>query len=535
MLLKRTAPFLFGRFTPDQSKRIFAASFGHFSIDILNSSIAMILVAVTGVFALSVSQIGFAAMIYQIGAALSQPLFGILADRWRGRWLGALGLMWTAAFYALIPFMPNYAALVLCMSLASFGSGALHPAGMVNASAAGGRFPTTATSIFFLFGQTGLSLGPFIAGIVIQTMGIRGLPYLTFAMLPAIYFMWVYLRKPLEEEDAAVVSPIAKGNEPADKEAGNNGAGSAMRKSIIVVTAFILLIVLRSGTLQGFVTLLPKFFDDLGIQPATYGAMIATFTFAGALGTYSGGFLGDRYNRRMVIALSTLAGVPFAYFMLMNQTWAYFIAAAAAGALLNVPHSILLVMAQKLLPKRKGMIGGAVLGLMFAAGAAMTWAASIAADYVGIGLVLTVLAIMPIGAAFSALVLPSTRGGRTPARCRPGPGFYRRRRLKLPPIRSQICTCIYPCTQTGTKVFDFVPVIILGIGGVFAIGSRGGRSIFSALCLRMLYSRAALVTVYMIDSMVSSDMSRPWAACRTAFSSSRCPMLRNESYAPSNT
>lgn len=406
MLLKRTAPFLFGRFTPDQSKRIFAASFGHFSIDVLNSSIAMILVALTGPFDLSVSQIGFAAMIYQVGAALSQPFFGILADRWRGRWLGALGLVWTAVFYAAIPFMPSYPLLVLCMSLASFGSGALHPAGMVNASAWGGRFPTTSTSIFFLFGQTGLSLGPFIAGLVIQNMGIQGLPWLTLAMLPAVCFMFVYLNRPIPEEDAAIASPISK--KAADPAApANNGM---MQRGFVVVTAFILLIVLRSGTLQGFVTLLPKLFDDMGIQPATYGAMIATFTFSGALGTYTGGFLGDRFNRRMVIALSTLAGVPFAWFMLINQSWAYFIAAAIGGALLNVPHSILLVMAQKLLPKRKGMIGGAVLGLMFASGAAVTWAASIAADFFGLPLVLTVLVLLPIGAALCALVLPSTRG-----------------------------------------------------------------------------------------------------------------------------
>ncbi|MEX1019197.1 MAG: MFS transporter [Litorilinea sp.] len=415
MLLKRTAPFLFGRFTPEQTKRIFAASFGHFSIDVLNSSIAMILVALTGTFDLSVSQIGFAAMIYQFGAALSQPFFGILADHWRGRWLGALGLLWTAIFYAAIPFMPSYVALVICMSLGSFGSGALHPAGMVNASAAGGRFPTTSTSIFFLFGQTGLSLGPFLAGLIIQTMGITGLPYLTLAMIPAVYFMFVYLRQPLEEEDAAVASPLVKpaladATDTADTAVNSNGRRGVMRQSIIMITAFILLIVLRSGTLQGFVTLLPKLFDDMGIQPATYGAMIATFTFAGALGTYGGGFLGDRYNRRVVICLSTLGGVPFAYIMLNNQTWVFFLVAAAAGALFNVPHSILLVMAQKLLPKRKGLIGGAVLGLMFASGAVMTWAASIAADYAGLPLVLTVLVLLPIGAALSALVLPSTRG-----------------------------------------------------------------------------------------------------------------------------
>jgi MFS transporter, FSR family, fosmidomycin resistance protein len=75
-----------------------------------------------------------------------------------------------------------------------------------------------------------------------------------------------------------------------------------------------------------------------------------------------------------------------------------------------VPHSILLIMAQRLLPKQKGMIGGAVLGLMFASGAATTGVGGWIADFVGLPAVLTVFALAPIGAGLCALILPSTRG-----------------------------------------------------------------------------------------------------------------------------
>jgi hypothetical protein len=51
-------------------KRLFAASFGHFAIDILNSSIAIVLTAVSGIFDLTVSQIGLAAMFYTFAASL---------------------------------------------------------------------------------------------------------------------------------------------------------------------------------------------------------------------------------------------------------------------------------------------------------------------------------------------------------------------------------------------------------------------------------------------------------------------------------
>jgi hypothetical protein len=79
--------------------------------------------------------------------------------------------------------------------------------------------------------------------------------------------------------------------------------------------------------------------------------------------------------------------------------------------MMNIPHSILIIMAQRLIPARKGMIGGAVLGFMFASGAATTGIGSWIADFVGLPAVLSVFALLPIGAGICALMLPSTRGG----------------------------------------------------------------------------------------------------------------------------
>ena len=135
--------------------RLFASAYGHLSIDVLNASVAMILTLASGRFGLSLAQIGLGAMLYQIMAAMSQPLFGGLTDKLRGRWVGPLGVLWTAAFYATAAFMPNYTAFITCLMLGGLGSGAFHAAGMVQAAAAGGSKPTTSTSVFFLAGRRG--------------------------------------------------------------------------------------------------------------------------------------------------------------------------------------------------------------------------------------------------------------------------------------------------------------------------------------------------------------------------------------------
>ncbi len=388
-------------------KRLFAASYGHFSIDILNSSIPVILTAVASSFSLDVSRIGLAAMIYTFAASLTQPLFGMLVDRFRGRWVAAIGLVWTMLFYALAPFMPNYWTLVACLSLGALGSGAFHPAGMVNSTAAGGDRPTLATSLFFVGGQVGLALGPTAAGVLLQNFGLAAMPYMALLMAPAALFMLWYLRLP--DADALPVKP-AKAASVEMKDAAPATAARAARNGMYVALAFVLLITFRSTTQQGFTTLLPKYFADQGYTPAAYGLMLSVLGLAGATGTFVGGWLGDRFNRRLVIFLSMTIGTVFAFAMLRTDGWAYAVAAFGTGIMLNIPHSILIIMAQRLIPARRAMIGGAVLGLMFASGAATTGLGSWIADYVGLPPVLTVFALLPVAAGVCALTLPSTRG-----------------------------------------------------------------------------------------------------------------------------
>lgn len=394
-------------------KRLSAIAFGHFSIDILNSSVALILTVLSGKFDLSISQIGLAAMIYTFAASLTQPFFGIFADYLRGRWLGAVSVAWTALFYGLAAFMPTYPLLVTCLTIGALGSGAFHPVGMINASAAGGPYPTTATSIFFLLGQSGLALGPITAGLVLQTMDIAvGMPLMALGVLPAVLMMAFYLSSPTLATPAS--DPVSQ--LPLTLQGVNT-----IHNAFLVGSAFILVTALRATTSQSLVTLLPKYFADLGYQPALYGSMIGVFSMGGAIGTFIGGYLGDRYSRRMLLFLATLLSVPFCYGLLHTSSWLFWPLAALAGALLNVPHSILVVMAQQFLPKRQGMMGGAALGFMFASGAAMAWIASWFADLVGLAPVLTMLAFVPIGAAISALALPTTQRHTGSASIAPAP------------------------------------------------------------------------------------------------------------------
>ena len=184
-------------------RRLSAVSFGHMAIDILNASIAMILAVLAVPFNITNAQIGLGGMAYALMGSLTQPFFGVLADRFGGRWLGAVGLLWTAVFYYAATFSQNYFTLITLMTVASLGSGAFHPQGAMNAGAAGGHRATTGTSVFFLLGQMGLALGPMIAGVLLEEIWMLGPRIMAIATLPFVVWMAIGLRKPLvrvEEE-----------------------------------------------------------------------------------------------------------------------------------------------------------------------------------------------------------------------------------------------------------------------------------------------------------------------------------------------
>src|SRR2546423_10115383 len=79
-----------------------------------------------GRFHLSLATVGLVSLAYGGMAAISQPLFGLLADRFGTRFTG-LALAWTAITFSVVGVAYSF-PLLLALALASgLGSGAFHP------------------------------------------------------------------------------------------------------------------------------------------------------------------------------------------------------------------------------------------------------------------------------------------------------------------------------------------------------------------------------------------------------------------------
>ena len=391
-------------------RRLSAVSFGHMAIDIMNSSVAMILAVLVVPFNLSNMEIAWGMMAFTLMGSLTQPAFGVLADRFGGRWLGAAGLLWTSTFYFAATFAQDFLTLIALMTVASLGSAAFHPQGAMNAGAAGRERATTGTSIFFLLGQMGLAFGPMIAGFLLEEIGMAGPRIMAVATLPFVAWMAVMLHRPLEKpksEEAPAgpvkISPFRGGHVWPPTKPRRRGPGAERPRrtgQLYVLVAFAVLVALRASVHQIFYGLLPKYFADLGFSPSTFGLMVGVPSVAIALGSMTGGVLGDRYDQRKILMFALAAATPFSWLMLeIVDGWAFFPLAFAAGYMVGIPHSILVVMAQRFLPGRQGLASGAILGFTFAAGAFGMGVAGPIADYFSLAGVLHAVAVMPILAA----------------------------------------------------------------------------------------------------------------------------------------
>jgi len=374
-----------------------SVSLDHFFVDVLNSSRSLLVAIIAVGIGLTNAQVGIVLLLYNVGSALSQPFFGIFADRYGPRWPIVLGLGWMVAFYSLAALSGDWVALVL-LTLAGFGSGAFHPAGTKYASEASLQSRTQATGVFFAAGQTGLFAGPILAGFVLALFGRPG--YLILPILAGtglvIGYRWSSSHITQREDSVDVRSK--KDETQTKTERPTNLPRTVLSlMTIIIVTSTVSLATINLGS---------KLFTELGYGALYVGIIAGIYMLGSAVGGIIGGTLGDRHGRRLPILVGVIgAFLPF-YLYISAPDLARPALLLLAGFFGGMPHSVLVIAAQSLLPGRRAFASGLTLGLMFFTGAVGTYLLGVIADEVGLAIALRNAAFLLLLAAFAALILP---------------------------------------------------------------------------------------------------------------------------------
>ena len=332
--------------------RLLTLMLGHFTVDSYVGVIPVLYPLLIGRFHLSLATVGLVSLAYGGMAAISQPLFGLIADRFGTRFTG-LALAWTAVTFAVVGFVNSFPLLVALALASGLGSGAFHPLGALDVRELLPAWRRSlGMSVYVTAGTVGVAAGPLIGILLFGAFGIHGTGWL---VLPGLatggYLLW-RMRNRAAAATAAVRQAVGRQAVP-----------------IFALAAVIGVMMSRSWTVNVFQAFTPTWYRELGYGPAFYGPLATTLVLASAVGTVGCGSLADRYGRRTVIIVTLVLTIPAVLlFTLYPGPWA-FGSAILIGFLAASTAPLLLLMAQQLMAARAGLASGLVMGLGFVTGA----------------------------------------------------------------------------------------------------------------------------------------------------------------------
>ncbi|MEZ4511924.1 MAG: MFS transporter [Chloroflexota bacterium] len=372
-----------------------AVSITHFFVDVLNSSRTLLIAVLALNLGLTNAQVGLSLLLYNVGNALTQPLFGWLADRVGPRWLVVGGMGWMIIFYAIAAVAGDWVALV-ALTVAGLGSGMFHPTGAMVAGRVQQSVRARATAVFFTAGQMGLFIGPLLAGFMLDLFDRPG--YLILAALALIAFTsgWRWISH--DYHHSKTTSSAAVSNTAT--------TAAAAKPNLRPLVLLPLIIIATSTTGIAATNFAPKLFTDMGIDPTFVGLLASLLMLGSATGNTLGGYLADRVGSKWVLLIAALGSTLPIYLYVTASDPLRSAMLILAGFFIGMPHSILVMSVQNLLPGRQAMASGLVLGFMFFSGSVGSYILGLVADQTGLATALQATAVLPLLAAFFILLLP---------------------------------------------------------------------------------------------------------------------------------
>ncbi|WP_379157494.1 MFS transporter [Paenibacillus sp. sgz5001063] len=377
---------------------LLAVSFVHLFNDSIQALIPAMFPILKDNMLLSYAQVGWIAFALNITSSVIQPVIGYAADRKPRPILLPLGMCCTFAGVFLLAFAGNYVLVIFSVMLVGFGSAAFHPEGMRVAHMAAGQRKGLSQSIFQVGGNAGQSLGPLLMKwvfIPFGQMGALGFTVIAAAGIAVQTYVASWYRKMLNE------------GYTFRKKSASRAIDPARSKSILTATIILVFLVfVRSwygASIGGYYAF--YLMKNYGMSIDDAQIYIFMYLAAGAVGTFFGGPLADRFGRRNLILISMVGTVPFALALpFVSQTWAL-VLLVISGFILLSSFSVTVIYAQMLYPGNIGTVSGLITGLAFGLGGIGSVVIGALIDRIGIMSVFLACGFLPL-LGLLALLLP---------------------------------------------------------------------------------------------------------------------------------
>ncbi len=378
---------------------LFIISASHLLNDSLQAVIPAMFPILEKSLNLSFTQLGFIAFTLNMIASVMQPIIGTYTDKKPTPFALPIGLTSSMIGMFALAFAPNFWTILLSVIFIGFGSATFHPEGSRVAYLAAGDRRGLAQSIFQVGGNTGQALAPLITALVLVPLGQFGAIWFTLVAGLAVMFL-IYIARWYQNE--LMITKHQRETTPPKKH--NQHVSKAIKHALFLL---ILLVFARSWY-QGSIGNFYAFYaiDTYGISISRAQIFIFTFLISGAVGTFLGGPLADKYGRKMIIFISLIGPAPLAIALPFVNEITALIMLSLIGVLLMLSFSVTVIYAQELIPGKIGTMSGLIVGLGFGLGAIGAVALGMLIDYIGLFPTMFLASFLPLIGLF-ALKLPT--------------------------------------------------------------------------------------------------------------------------------
>ncbi len=385
---------------------IFAVAFCHMLNDVMQSLIPSIYPSLKTMFDLNFTQIGLITLAFQVTASFLQPLVGLYGDRRAVPYLLPAGAVFTLIGLLFLGLAQSYAMVLVAASIVGMGSSVFHPESSRVARMASGERHGFAQATFQVGGNVGGAVGPLLAAFVVLEYGHSAIAWCSLLALLSIVVLWSvgrwYKRHGLARLRA--------------RHHANLQSWLPRRKVVAYVGVLLALIFSKFFYLAS-ITSYYTFYLIHHFHLSVRDAQLHLFLFlaAAAVGTFSGGPIGDRYGRKYLIWFSVLGALPFALLLpFVNLFWTS-VLSVAIGLVLSSAFPAIVVYGQELMPGKVGMVSGLFFGFAFGMGGLGAALIGMLADRTSIEFVYWVCSFLPAIGLLAAF-LPGEKHLRALAR-----------------------------------------------------------------------------------------------------------------------
>ncbi|MBP1990952.1 MFS transporter [Paenibacillus eucommiae] len=380
-------------------RTVYSILFSISIVHLLNDSIQSVIPAIFPILheslKLSFSQIGWIAFTLNVTASLFQPLIGLYTDSKPKPYLLPAGVVFSLIGMVVLAGASSFIQVILSVIFIGLGSSVLHPEASRVAYLAGGQRRGLAQSIFQTGGNIGQALAPVFTALIFVPFGQFGIIWFTFAAVAAIivqFFVAKWYRNYITSQTLVKKVIIAKKQLPTKI--------IAYSMTILILLLFSKFVYMASMT--GFYA----FYLIDHHQVSTEYAQVFIFALlaAGAVGTFLGGPMADRFGRRNMIWFSILGTAPFSLLLpYANLFWSG-VLCVLIGFILLSGFSVIIVYAQELLPGKVGTVSGLFFGIAFGLGGIGSAVLGMLADVTSISFVIQLCAYLPLIGLLAALL-----------------------------------------------------------------------------------------------------------------------------------